>query len=252
MKRLLAAAVIIMASAAGPAIADDPACRAAASFLHTVKDMLLSVEQFNAGLPGADDVAMEAEDLALDGEFPIEKTTDEGWPADYRETLGKLVALATDLVARGGELAEGEAATIRSYATALKTTTAERCDADRIPVFIEPGGLACQWVVEYFEALAEHLPSLRRERDAMVLGSVNTAAQRSARTLSGPVSGGHWSPDTVAAMDLAATTIESLMHGTADPNTDAVAEVVALSTTVAAEAQAICPAETIPNLSAGT
>jgi hypothetical protein len=214
--------------------------------------MLHSVELVSTGLDEADAVARDAVDLVEDGEFPLEATTDEGWPEDYRETFGKLVALATDLVARGGELAEGEAATIRIYATALKATTVERCDAVRIPAFIEPGGLACEWVVGYFETLAEHLPSLRRERDSIALGSVNTAAQRSARTLSGPVSGGHWSPDIVAAMELAAATIESLMHGTADPSADAVAEVVALSTTVAAEAQAICPTDTFPNLSAGT
>ena len=251
MRRLLAAATIVVL-AAGPAIADDPGCRAAASILYAARDMLYSVELVSTGLKDADALARDAEDVMEDGEFPIEKTADEGWPADYRETLVKLVALATDLVARGGELAEGEAATIRSYATVLKATTAERCDADRIPVFIEPGGLACEWVVRYFEALAEHLPSLRRERDSIALGSVNTAAQRSARTLSGPVSGGHWSPDTVAAMELAAATIESLMMSTADPSADAVAEVEALSTTVAAEAQAICPTDTFPNLSAGT
>jgi hypothetical protein len=250
MRHLLAAATVVLS--AGPAIADDPACRAAAGFLGSVRDMLHSVELVSTGLEEADAVARDAVDLMEDGEFPLEKTTDEGWPEDYRETFGKLVALATDLVARGGELAEGEAATIRSYAVALKATTAERCDEVRIPVFIEPGGLACDWVVPYFEALAEHLPSLRRERDSIALGSINNAAHRAALTLGGPLSGGHWSTDTVAAMEHAAATINSLMNDTADPSADAVAEVVALSTTVAAEAQAICPTDTIPNLSAGT
>jgi hypothetical protein len=246
MKHLLAAAAI-MAAVTGPAIADDPACGDANYLLTNVNDILHTIELVNSGSRGPRSIAMDAEDLAYYGDDAMERTKDEGWPADYRETLGKLMALGTDIAGRGGELAEGDAATIRSYGMALRSATAERCDADDIPVFIEPGGLACKYVVESLELLAEH-PSALSGGEPLFLFQVADGVRKAANS----VRGQHWSAETVAAMDRASAISSDLSRAVTEPSADAAAEIVALSTTMAAEAQTICPTETIPKISAGS
>lgn len=246
MRLTLAAAMIV--AAALPALADDPACGDATVLLDNVGDLLVAIEYFKAGVRDADHVAMNAESVADYGNDAIARTTDETWPADYLETLGKLVTLGNEIVARRGTLAEGDAGTIRSYGAGLKPATSDRCDADDIPVFIEPGGLACPSVLEYVEALGKHLPALRGDDKPMWVLQISVAARHAAQD----TRAAGWSADTVAALETAWADSESIMKGDTPASAEAADGIVALAVPMIAEAHTICLTDDIPDLAAGT
>lgn len=243
MRALLVA--LVFAVAAGPALADDPACGDATFLLDTVNDFLRDVEMVNFGQRQVDSLGRSAKSVAEYGADAIARTTDEGWPADYLETLGKLVTLGAAIEVREGVLEADDAATVRTYGKALKAATAERCGAEDIPVLVEAGGIACSTAVRYVEMLDRHLPSFADNPFAVI--TLGVGAQQAFRD----TVAAKWPAAATGAIELTAATFDDIQKGKKPANPDEAAAIIALTGMVVAEARAICPTDTFPDLSSG-